>query len=88
MKTKNSVIRSLNAHHIPFTQYELPVEKLSAKDTAKLLQVPEELVYKSIVVTRPKPGKAIIAIIPGSHIVNLKAIARLLGEKKVFIPSS
>ena len=38
-------------------------------------------------VTRTKPGKAILALVPGPSLVDLKAVARILGEKKVQLPT-
>jgi Cys-tRNA(Pro)/Cys-tRNA(Cys) deacylase len=83
----NNVTRMLEAHKIPFTVYELPVEKLGALKTAALLGVPSNQVFKTIVVTREKPGKAVLAVIPGTTEVDLKALAACLGEKKMRLPT-
>ncbi len=64
----------------------LPAEKLGARETARLLGVDPDLVYKTIVITRPK-GKPILAVIPGPNRVDLKLLASLLGEKKVNLPT-
>ena len=64
----------------------MPVEKLGARETARLLGVAPELVYKTIVITRPK-GKPILAVIPGPNRVDLKLLAGALGEKKVNLPT-
>ena len=61
-------------------------EKLGAVETARLLGVDPHLVYKTIVVTRPK-GKPILAVIPGPNRVDLKLLANHLGEKKVSLPT-
>ena len=83
----NNVIRMLEARKVPFKAYELPDEKLSALETARLLKVPPEMVFKTIVITREKPKKPILAVIPGPNEVDLKALAQFLGEKKVHLPS-
>lgn len=83
----NNVIRMLEAHKIPFKAYELPTEKLGALETARLLKMPPEMVFKTIVITREKPKKPILAVIPGPNEVDLKALAQFLGEKKVHLPS-
>jgi Cys-tRNA(Pro)/Cys-tRNA(Cys) deacylase len=83
----NNVIRMLEARKVPFKAYELPAEKLSALETARLLKVPPEMVFKTIVITREKPKKPILAVIPGPNEVDLKALAQFLGEKKVHLPS-
>ncbi|RLD11163.1 MAG: Cys-tRNA(Pro) deacylase [Chloroflexota bacterium] len=79
----NNVTRFLDSHSIQYTIYELPKKKLGADEVAQILDVPLELVYKSIVVERAKKGKAILAVIPGGREVNLKALAKATGEKKV-----
>jgi len=83
----NNITRMLEARKIPFTAFELPAEKLGAQETARFLGVPLEQVYKTIVVTRLEKGKPILAVIPGTHEVDLKALARALGEKKVILPT-
>ena len=86
MKT-NNVTRLLDSHKIPYTAFELPVEKLGAQETANLLGVPPEQVYKTIVVQRPGKGKPILAVVPGATEVDLKALALALGEKKLHLPT-
>jgi Cys-tRNA(Pro)/Cys-tRNA(Cys) deacylase len=86
MPIVNNVTRLLVSRKIPFKTYELPEEKLSAEETARLLGVDPGLVYKTIIVVRPK-GKPILAVIPGPHRVELKLLAAALGEKKVSLPS-
>ena len=83
----NNVTRLLDSRKISYTAFELPTEKLSATETARLLGVPAESVYKTIVMTRPKPGKPILAVIPGTHRVDLKLLATALNEKKVSLPT-
>ena len=83
----NNVTRLLDSRKIPYKAFELPPEKLGALETARLLGVPAEIVYKTIVVTRPKPGKLILAVIPGPNRVDLKLLAAALNEKKVSLPT-
>jgi Cys-tRNA(Pro)/Cys-tRNA(Cys) deacylase len=83
----NNVIRLLEARKIKYQAFELPVEKLGALETARLLNVPPEAVFKTIVVTRPRPGKPILAMIPATSEADLKAIASACGEKKVTLPT-
>jgi Cys-tRNA(Pro)/Cys-tRNA(Cys) deacylase len=86
MPVVNNVTRLLDSKKIPYQAYELPTEKLGARHTADLLGLEPELVYKTIVVTRPK-GKPILAVIPGANRVDLKMLAAELGEKKVSLPT-
>ena len=84
--SKNNIIRLLESKKIPYRVYELPAMKLGALETAKALDVPPELVYKTIVVRR-EHGKSLLAVIPGQHRLELKLLASALGEKKLFLPS-
>jgi len=82
MKPTN-ITRLLDSRGIEYTAFELPPEKLGALETSRLLDVPIDSVYKSIVLTRKGKGKTILAVVPGNLEVNLKAMAQVLGEKKV-----
>ncbi|HLO31439.1 MAG TPA: YbaK/EbsC family protein [Anaerolineales bacterium] len=87
MPIVNNVTRFLDSRKIAYTVFETPVEKLGALETAEFLSVPPERVFKTIVVTRDKPRKPILAVIPGTNTVDLKLLAASLGEKKVFLPT-
>lgn len=86
MAVANNITRLLDSKKISYRVYELPVEKLGALQTARLLGVEAELVYKTIVVCRLK-GKPVLAVIPAPNHVDLKRLAAALGEKKVILPS-
>jgi Cys-tRNA(Pro)/Cys-tRNA(Cys) deacylase len=60
---------------------------LGALQTADFLGVSPETVFKTIVVTREKPKKPVLAVIPGPSFVDLKLLAAFLGEKKVYLPT-
>lgn len=79
----NNITRLLDSRGIRYHALQLPAQKSGAEETARMLDVPPGLVYKSIVVTRVTPGKRILAVVPGDHEVNLKALAQAVGEKKV-----
>ncbi len=81
----NNVTRLLDSKKVPYRAFELPPEKRGAIETARLLGVDPGLVYKTIVVTRPK-GKPILAVIPGPDRVDLKLLAAAVGEKKLILP--
>jgi Cys-tRNA(Pro)/Cys-tRNA(Cys) deacylase len=87
MPVVNNVTRLLDSKKVPYHAFELSVEKHGAIETARLLGVDPELVYKTIVVTRPGPGKPILAVIPGPNRVDLKLLAGALGEKKLGLPT-
>lgn len=86
MTIKNNVTRFLDAKRVEYAAYELSDEKRGAEETARILDVPLSEVFKTIVVKRQR-GKAILAVISGEDEVDLKKVAKLVGEKKVFLPT-
>jgi Cys-tRNA(Pro)/Cys-tRNA(Cys) deacylase len=86
MAIVNNITRLLDSRKIAYTAFDLPAEKLGASETAQMLGVDPGLVYKTIVILRPK-GKPILAVIPGPNRVDLKLLANALDEKKVSLPS-
>jgi Cys-tRNA(Pro)/Cys-tRNA(Cys) deacylase len=83
----NNITRFLDSKKIKYTAFETEAEKLGAVETARRLAVPVEQVFKTIVILRDKPGKPILAVIPGNAQANLKLIAAALNEKKVRLPT-
>jgi Cys-tRNA(Pro)/Cys-tRNA(Cys) deacylase len=83
MMAVNNVTRFLDSRNVPFTVFELPKEKLGGEEIARLLNALPEIVYKSIVILRKGSGKPILAVVPGNKEVNLKKLAKVVGEKKV-----
>ena len=87
MPPVNNITRLLDSQKVAYAAFEIPVEKLGARETAEFLQVPLGQVFKTIVVTRDKPRKPILAVIPGDSVVDLKPLAAFLGDKKVYLPT-
>jgi Cys-tRNA(Pro)/Cys-tRNA(Cys) deacylase len=87
MTTVNNVTRFLDSRHIRYRAYDLPPEKLGARETAALLGTEAALVFKTIVVTRDKPRKPLLVVVPGDAVVDLKLVAAALEEKKVYLPT-
>lgn len=83
--TANNVTRLLDARKIPYTAFDLPAEKLGAVEAAQILNVPAEQVFKTIVIKREGRGKPVLAVVPGPREVDLKALAKALGEKKMIL---
>ncbi len=85
---KNNVTRFLDARKVQYEAYELPTdEKRSAQETAVLIGVSPEIVYKTIVVVREAKGKLILCMVPSTGEVDLKKLAASLGEKKLRLPT-
>jgi Cys-tRNA(Pro)/Cys-tRNA(Cys) deacylase len=83
----NNVIRFLDSKKIVYQVFTLPPEKLGAEEAAKVMGIPLNEVYKSIIIKREKTGKLIIAVTPGDKEVDLKLLAAAVGEKKVVVPT-
>ena len=87
MAVKNNVIRLLDSRKIPYVAYELPLEKLGALEAARFLNVEPASVFKTIVITREKPKKPLLVVVPATATVDLRLLAAALGEKKVHLPT-
>ena len=93
MPPVTNVTRFLDSRKVPYTVFETPPEKLSAREVAEFLKAPPETVFKTIVVRRDKPTsspqgkKSVLAVVPGPATVDLKSLAAFLGEKKVYLPT-
>ena len=87
MLTINNITRLLDSRKIRYTAFETPPEKLGALETARFLGVEPDSVFKTIVVTREKPRKPLLVVVPGPASVDLKLLAAALGEKKVHLPT-
>ena len=79
----NNVTRFLDSRKVQYSSYDLPPQKIGAMETAALLDVSPSVIFKSIVILRKNPGKPILAVVPATSEVNLKALAKVSGEKKV-----
>ena len=84
---KNNVTRFLDQQQIDYQLFILPGEKLSAEETAKFLGKSLDIIFKTIVIKRENRGKPILAVVPGTGDVDLKALAKIIGEKKVALAS-
>ncbi len=63
-------------------EYDYDQDDLSAASAAQQLGVPADQIFKTLVARGDKTG-VITASIPGDHELDLKALARLSGNKKV-----
>ena len=89
MTLKNNVTRLLDSRKVEYTTFELSAEKHSAAETAALIGAAPDIVYKTIVVVRDSAqrGKPILCLVPSTAEVDLKKLAKALGEKKVSLPT-
>jgi Cys-tRNA(Pro)/Cys-tRNA(Cys) deacylase len=82
MKT-NNITRYLDQKKIDYSAHEFAAEKFSAIEVAEILNVPQSQVFKTIVIMRSGSGKPILSVVPGNLQVDLKALAKILNEKKL-----
>jgi Cys-tRNA(Pro)/Cys-tRNA(Cys) deacylase len=79
---KSNVIRMLEAHQVSYQAYTYATDIRSAEDVASVLGIAAYEVYKTLVVLSPR-GKPLLLVIPGPCTVDLKRLARALGERKL-----
>jgi len=63
-------------------EYEVDPDDLSAEKVARQIGMPAEQVFKTLVVRGDRTGVA-FAVVPGNAELDLKALARLTGDRKV-----
>lgn len=79
----NNVTRLLTARGVPFSTHELPNEKLGALEAAIFLGIPENQMFKTIVLLDENNASSILAMVPGDKSVDIKLVGKLLRSKKV-----
>lgn len=81
---KTNAVRQLEKKNIFYKLYEFPwsVDHLGADAVFDHLDVAKERIYKTLVITGDKTG-VIVACIPGTSELDLKALAKVSGNKKV-----
>ena len=79
-----NTLRTLKAKKIPFTtvEYTYSADDLSIEKIAEDNDLPVAQVFKTLVAKGDKTG-VIVAVIAGNQILNLKALAKVSGNKKI-----
>lgn len=80
MKTRAAQV--LEKAGIPYEIREFQEEELGAAEAAEKLQIPLGQVFKTLVVRGDRTG-IILACVPGTATLNLKALAKASGNKRV-----
>jgi Cys-tRNA(Pro)/Cys-tRNA(Cys) deacylase len=80
---KTNAIRLLDKFGVPYElrDYAVDVNDLSAETVARKIQLPIEQVFKTLVVKGDRNGVC-LAVIPGNSELDLKALAKLSGDRK------
>jgi Cys-tRNA(Pro)/Cys-tRNA(Cys) deacylase len=81
---KTNAVRILDSLQVSYKllNYEIDLEDLSAETTAKKLNLSPEQVFKTLVV-RGNSNNIYFAVIPGNAQLDLKALAKLSGDRKL-----
>ena len=81
---KTNVLRHLDAAKIPYEtrEYDVSDENYDGKLIAQQVDLPMEMVYKTLVLTGDKT-KYLVCVIPVEKELDLKAVARATGNKSV-----
>ncbi|WP_218082930.1 Cys-tRNA(Pro) deacylase [Anthocerotibacter panamensis] len=81
---KTNAVRILDKLSISYRlcTYEVDPEDLSAESVARKIGLPPEQVFKTLVVYGDQKT-VLLAVIPGDAALDLKALARLSGQRKV-----
>ena len=80
MKTRAAQV--LDRAAISYEIREFQEEELGAEEAARKLQIPLEQVFKTLVVRGDRTG-VLLACLPGTTTLSLKALARVSGNRKV-----
>lgn len=80
---KTNAARLLDALGISYElrAYAAGAEHLSAAEVAAMVQLPAEQVWKTLVVRGDRTG-VLLAVVPGDRALDLKALAKLSGNRK------
>ncbi len=81
---KTNAVRMLDELKIAYElrEYEVDPEDLSAETVARKIGLPLEQTFKTLVVRGDRAGVC-LAVVPGNAELNLKALAKLTGDRKM-----
>jgi Cys-tRNA(Pro)/Cys-tRNA(Cys) deacylase len=81
---KTNAVRLLERLGVPFElrDYEVDPDDLAAETVSRKIGMPAEQVFKTLVARGDKHGVC-LAVVPGNCALDLKALARATGDKKI-----
>jgi Cys-tRNA(Pro)/Cys-tRNA(Cys) deacylase len=84
MTGKTNAVRVLEGLQISYElrEYEVDPEDLAAETVAAKIGMPVEQVFKTLVAEGDRAGVC-LAVIPGNYLLDLKALAKQTGDRKV-----
>jgi Cys-tRNA(Pro)/Cys-tRNA(Cys) deacylase len=82
--SKSNAVRLLDEGKIPYElrEYEVDPDDLSAESVAEKIGLPPEQVFKTLVARGDRTG-VLMAVVPGNTELDLKALAKLSGDRRV-----
>ncbi|GAB4425981.1 MAG: aminoacyl-tRNA deacylase [Anaerolineae bacterium] len=83
MAEKLNSMRLLEQKKVSFTVRQFPDTIHSADGVADYFGLPHEMVYKTLVALPANRGKPLLVMVAGSRELDLKLLAKAVGEKKV-----
>lgn len=84
METKKTLaMKLLEGKNIDYDVHSYPNGLRDAEEVAAAIGAPPERVYKTLVVPRPFPAKPLLVMLPANRQLDLKKLARAVGEKKL-----
>ena len=84
MAAKTNAIRILDQLGIPYElrEYDVDPNDLAAETVAAKMGMPPEQVFKTLVARGDRHG-VVMAVIPGNSLLDLKALAKVTGDRSV-----
>jgi len=81
---KTNAVRRLDALSVPYElrEYEVDPDDLAAETVAAKIGMPSEQVFKTLLARGDRNGPC-FAVIPGNYELDLKALAKLSGDRKI-----
>jgi Cys-tRNA(Pro)/Cys-tRNA(Cys) deacylase len=81
---KTNAVRLLDSLNVPYElrDYEVDPDDLTAETVAGKIGLPAEQLFKTLVVKGERSGVC-LAVIPGNSELDLKALAKLAGDRKM-----
>jgi Cys-tRNA(Pro)/Cys-tRNA(Cys) deacylase len=85
---KTNAVRLLDSLNIPYQlrEYQVDPDDLAAETVAAKIGFPPEQVFKTLLARGDRNGPC-FAVIPGNYELDLKALAKLSGDRKVELAS-
>lgn len=84
---KTLAMKFLDGKKVSYEAYAYPDDLRDAEEVARALDLPADRVFKTLVVSRSGPGKHILALVPANRQLDLKKLAKVVGEKKLKMAS-